>query len=190
VAGGDPSVIPWADQAPNPNLVEWLERRGFTGSGKKALKVGCGLGDYAEELARRGFETTAFDVSCTAIRWCLSRFPDSRVNYLVADLFSAPTSWNRAFDLVVEAYTLQVLPPRIRRTAMGHIADFVGPRGTLLVIARARKETDDEGEMPWPLTLRELATFQTQGLSEAVLEDFVDHEAPPVRRVRATYLRN
>ena len=23
-AGGDPGVVPWADLAPNPNLVQWL----------------------------------------------------------------------------------------------------------------------------------------------------------------------
>jgi hypothetical protein len=27
-AQGDPSVIPWADLAPNPNLVEWLNTHG------------------------------------------------------------------------------------------------------------------------------------------------------------------
>ena len=48
-------------------------------NGKKALKIGCGLGDDAEYLTETGMEVTAFDISETAIRWCHERFPDSRV---------------------------------------------------------------------------------------------------------------
>jgi hypothetical protein len=58
-AGEDTSIIPWADLTPNPNLVEWLDRQ--TSVSGLALKIGSGLGDDAEELAQRGFETTAFD---------------------------------------------------------------------------------------------------------------------------------
>src|SRR5687768_9193611 len=65
----DVSAIPWADLRPNPNVVGWLDARGGPG-GRKALVVGCGLGDDAEELARRGFEVTAFDIAPTAVRWC------------------------------------------------------------------------------------------------------------------------
>lgn len=57
-ADGDAGVISWADLEPNPNLVEWLTRRSPAGTEMRALKVGCGLGDDAEELARRGFEVT------------------------------------------------------------------------------------------------------------------------------------
>ena len=74
-AGGDPSAVSWADLTPNPNLVAWLDREKVEGNGRRALKVGCGLGDDAEELARRGFLVTAFDVSPTAIEWCYTRFP-------------------------------------------------------------------------------------------------------------------
>src|SRR5687767_11870691 len=70
LAAGDPTVIPWADLAMNPNLLPWLERHAPSGAGRRALKVGCGLGDDAEELARRGFAVVAFDISETAISWC------------------------------------------------------------------------------------------------------------------------
>ena len=108
---GDVSKIPWADQKVNPNFEEWLAKNGLQGQGKKALKVGCGLGDDAERLAELGFEVTAFDVSPTAIDWCQKRFPGSKVRYLVQDLFNPPQEWKRAFDFVLESYSLQVLPP-------------------------------------------------------------------------------
>ena len=188
-AGDDTTMIPWADLAPNPNLTDWLERNEFTGSGR-ALKIGCGLGDDAEELARRGFETTAFDISASAITWCRRRFPQSSVSYVVTDLFSAPTEWRAGFEFVLESYTLQVLPPNIRSSAARSIASFVAPRCTLLVIARGREPNDPEGNMPWPLTRGELSIFNTGGLKEASFEDYMDNEDPPVRRFRISYRRN
>ncbi|MBN1685678.1 MAG: class I SAM-dependent methyltransferase [Spirochaetales bacterium] len=186
LAGGDTSIIPWADLAPNPNVVEWLDRQGPAAPGS-ALKVGCGLGDDAEELARRGFQTTAFDISATAIERCKVRFPGSEVAYLVADLFSAPKTWGGRFDLVLESYTLQVLPPGLRAAAVESIAGFVAPGGTLLVVARGREPEDPEGKMPWPLIREELEPFEGRGLKRISFEDYMDHEDPPARRFRATY---
>jgi SAM-dependent methyltransferase len=187
-AGDDTSIIPWADLTPNPNLIDWLERNEFSGCGK-ALKVGCGLGDDAQELARRGFETTAFDISASAIAWCRRRCPQSPVLYVVEDLFCAPTEWKAGFHFVLESYTLQVLPPNIRADAVRCIASFVAPGGTLLVVARGREPNESEGKMPWPLTKDELSLFKAGGLKEVFFEDYMDSEDPPVRRFRATYRR-
>jgi SAM-dependent methyltransferase len=186
-AGEDTAIIPWADLVPNPNLVEWLDQQALVSG--LALKVGSGLGDDAEELARRGFETTAFDISSSAIERSRTRFPNSPVSYFVVDLFSAPNEWSSRFDFVLESYTLQVLPPDLRARAIEAIAAFVAPGGTLLVIARGRETNEPEGKMPWPLTKDELSLFETHGLKQISFEDYVDSEAPPVRRFRVTYLR-
>ena len=187
-AGDDPAIISWADLTPNPNLIDWLERNKSANRGR-ALKVGCGLGDDAEELARRGFETIAFDISAAAIAWCRRRHSQSPVTYVVADLFKAPAEWQAGFDFVLEAYTLQVLPPVMRADAARCIASFLAPGGTLLVVARGRDPNEPEGKMPWPLTKDEVALFQTAGLKEVSFEDYMDGEDPPVRRFRATYMR-
>ena len=187
-AGDDTSIIPWADLTPNPNLIDWFERNECAGPGK-ALKVGCGLGDDAEELTRRGFETTAFDISASAIAWCRRRYPQSSVSYVVEDLFSAPIEWKAGFHFVLESYTLQVLPPNIRADAARCIASFVAPGGTLLVVERGREPSEPEGKMPWPLTKDELSLFKAGGLTEVSSEDYMDSEDPPVRRFRTTYRR-
>src|SRR4051812_38749409 len=83
-AAGDADVIPWADMSPNPHLIAWLEREKVRGDGQRALVVGCGLGDDAEELSARGFAVTAFDIAPTAIEWCRKRFRNSNLNYMVA----------------------------------------------------------------------------------------------------------
>ena len=188
-AGGQASLIPWAALEVNPNLAAWLENRPLAEMGKRALTVGCGLGDDAEELAAIGFQVTAFDVSASAIDWCRKRFPATRVDYVVADLLSPPSDWRRAFDFVFEAYTLQVLPPEVRPQASHSMADCVAPGGTLLVIARAREPSQEPGKMPWPLVKDELATFLDCGLKVASFEDYFDCEDPPVRRFRVEYRR-
>jgi SAM-dependent methyltransferase len=188
-AAGDPSIIPWADMKVNPNLEEWLSRREVRGGGRRALKVGCGLGDDAERMAGLGFEVTAFDISPSAIAWCKKRFPVSRVSYLVQDLFHSPQEWKGAFDFVLESYTLQVLTPDLRKLAMGCIGSFVAPGGRLLVIARGREVREPPGEMPWPLIREELEEFKTHGLRELAFEEYFDQEDPPVRRFRVEYLR-
>jgi len=188
-AGENASIIPWADLEPNPNLIDWLNQTGTTGPGQ-ALKVGSGLGDDAEELSQRGFETTAFDISESAIAWSRRRFSQSSVSYIFADLFTAPTEWKSKFDFVLESYTLQVLPPNLRPEAMRCIASFVKPDGMLLVISRGREPNSSEGKMPWPLTKDELSFFETHHLKQVSFEDYMDNENPPVRRFRATYRRD
>ena len=168
---------------PNPNLLSWLDGPQAADLGKTALVVGCGLGDDAEELARRGQQVTAFDVAATAVGWCQRRFPQSAVSYVVADLLEPPDAWREAFDFVFEAYTLQVLPPEAREQAMRHLAACVAPGGTLLVIARGRDTAEPEGEMPWPLTRNELAALDAADLTRDSFEDFLDAEDPPVRRL-------
>ncbi len=188
-AKGDPTGISWADLVPNPNLVRWLEAIDSKGAGKRAVVVGCGLGDDAEELVRRGFMTNAFDVSPTAIQWCRSRFPNSSVEYVVADLFQIASEWQDAFDIVLESYTLQVLPAQLRQQAISSVAALVAPGGTLLLIARGRDGVDPPGNSPWPLTREELGEFVLHGLEEQAFQDFMDEETPPVRRFVITYRR-
>ena len=68
-SGGDVEKIPWADMAPNRFFKSWAETNGLKGEGRKALVVGCGLGDDAKYLHDLGFKVTAFDISPTAIEW-------------------------------------------------------------------------------------------------------------------------
>jgi SAM-dependent methyltransferase len=176
-------VVPWADLGANPNLVE------FAGVGKTALAVGCGFGDDAEQLAAWGFETTAFDISPSAIRACKQRFPETSVDYVTGDVLAPPVEWTGRFDFVLEVYTLQVLPAELRPRAIRGLAGFLKKDGMVLVIARGREENEPEGTMPWPLTRRELDEFTAAGLREESLEDYFDKESPPVRRFRAIYVR-
>jgi SAM-dependent methyltransferase len=192
-ANGNAQTIPWADLSPNPNLTSWLAKQSPPLDRGAALVVGCGLGDDAEYLAEHGFRVTAFDIAPTAIEWCRRRFPQSAVDYDIHDLFESPAAWREAFDLVVEAYTLQVLPAVLRQTAMQQMATWVSPTGLMLVICRGRDDSEpDSAEMPWRLSRQEFSSLERAGLSCVAFEDYHDNEDPPVRRFRAVYrqLRN
>ena len=189
------SVVPWADGLPDPQLVEWAERAGSAGSdgaGRRALVVGCGLGYDAEFLAGRGFAVTAFDLSPTAIAGAKRLYPDSPVSYLAADLLDLPAAWAGAFDLVMEAYTVQPLYGAVRSGALAALHGPVAPGGSLLVIARATEEDDpvrDPGLMPWPLTQAELS-LAGGPLRVHRIEKYLDGEEPPRLRWRAEFRRD
>lgn len=182
-----PGDIPWADQQPNPQLIEWLEKPDRPQTGKRALVVGCGLGDDAEYLAANGYDVTAFDIAPTAVALAQSRFPGSSVRYVVADLLNLPAELTGQFDLVVEIYTVQAMSPRLRSAALTGLSQTLAPGGLLLIIARAREEDEYPGDMPWPLTRAELDQMKREGLEEASFETYLDSETPPVRRFRAAY---
>ncbi len=174
--------IPWADLRPNPFLLEWLETTAPDTLNKSAVVVGCGLGDDAEELARRGYSVTAFDVSATAVDWCRQRFPDSKVRYVQADLFKLPSDWQ--FDFVLEINTVQAIPVAVRRDVINAIARLVAPSGTLLAIGRLAKSSEQQVRRPWPLTRDELHYYDEAGLSEVRFETYGDMEISALSLVR------
>jgi SAM-dependent methyltransferase len=172
-AGTDFAALPWAALAPNSLLTGWLdELSAFTPVPTgRALVVGCGLGDDAEELSRRGLAVTAFDVSQTAIQRCRQRFPESAVDYLVADVFEPAAEWSGAFDVIVEIRTLQSLPPGTREAASHAIAGLLAPGGRLLVICLARHGDHPVDARPWPVSRGELSAFTRAGLTQVSLDE-------------------
>jgi SAM-dependent methyltransferase len=186
------SPVPWADGLPNPHLLSWFsqDRERERGEGRSALVVGCGLGYDAEFLAGRGFMVTAFDVAPSAVAAAQRENPGSPVTYVTADLLNLPRAWAGAFDLVVEAYTVQPLYGPTRAAAIAALHVPVAPDGTLLVIARATNEEDpfrDPALMPWPLTRAEIDAIGAGILREVRVEQFLDEEDPPKLRWRAEF---
>jgi SAM-dependent methyltransferase len=181
------AVVPWDRGAPNRLLAEWAEARAIAGRGRRALVVGSGLGDDAEYIAGLGFDTIAFDIAATAVRIARRRFPESRVDYQVADLLEPPGAWREAFDLVVESITVQALPPELHADATARVREMVAAGGTLLVISGGRDERDGPvAGPPWPLTRAELDAFASGDLRLVRVETL---GAAGERRWRAEFRR-
>lgn len=195
-ADGDTGHVPWADTHANPALVAWLngEAPSVVRPGAAVTVVGCGLGHDVVELAGRGYDVLGFDVSPTAIDWAKRLHPEAADRFVVADLFNLPGSLARRADLVVEVCTLQALHPSMREHAAQAIASLARPRGCVLTVCRGR----DEGELlesftapPYPLTSAELCgLMEAQGwYPTRPVDDFMDDETPPKRRLRAAFRR-
>jgi SAM-dependent methyltransferase len=214
------AVVPWFRGVPRPTLVQWAERRRLEArAGQRAIVIGCGLGDDAEYLAGLGFRTVAFDISASAVRGARRRFPDSTVEYTVADLLAPPPAWHEAFDLVAECYNVQALPKAVQPDAIVRVGRLVGRGGTLLVIGFSagagpqnagpqnsgpqnsgpqnsgpqNSGPQDGGAQasgpPWPLTRAEVESFATGGLRAVRVDEVADAADVSVRRWLAEFAR-
>ena len=195
-AAGDLTRVPWADGKPNPALVSWLnaEAAGRIRPGARAVVVGCGLGDDVIELINRGYDACGFDISTTAIDWARTRFPQQESSFIVADVINAPSRYRHRFDLVIEAYTLQSVEPAWREVMAAAVTRLACPRGLILTIARGRDEAqllEHVQGPPFPLTPGELTgLMETQGWrSIRPLDDFLDDQTPPQRRLRGAFVQ-
>jgi SAM-dependent methyltransferase len=186
-AKGETGHIPWADLEPNRFFKAWAAAIGLEGGGKRALVVGCGLGDDAGYLDELGFDVTAFDISPTAIEWARRLHHDTDIQFEAADLFQPFRGWLGAFDFVLEVYTIQPLPMELRSKAIDSIASFVAPGGKLVVVCRGRDDDEELAELPWPLSKRDLSQFEENGLRQVEFRDFIDDE--DTRRFVVTYER-
>lgn len=218
-AGGDNEQIPWADLEPNKFLTVWADAVGLKGNGRKALVVGCGLGDDARYLHDLGFEVTAFDISPTAIEWAKRIHAETDIRFEVANLFQPPSNWlasknppttpstpafghpssgrrrvggtdkTGGFDFVLEVYTIQPLPLEMRDRVIDSIAGFVGNEGELVVVTRGREDDEEPVEMPWPLSRNDLSRFETHALKQADFRIIDGDEDPPMPRFVVRYKR-
>jgi SAM-dependent methyltransferase len=151
------------------------------------LVVGSGLGDDAAYLATEGLGVIAFDISRSALEAARRRFPSSPVDFRAADVLNPPAEWRHYFDLVVETYTTQSLPVRLRPTVVLHVGRFVAPGGTLLVLAVARAPGEWVEGPPWPLSRADIESFALEGLEMVSIEEIRD--PPETHRWRAVFTR-
>ncbi len=176
--------MPWDRTDPHDLLADFLVDRatGLNGSGKRAVVVGAGYGADAEHLASRGYRTTAFDISPAAVTAARERYPDSDVDYRVADLLDLPDDLVGAFDLVVEIYTIQALHGSLRERAVSGVRRLVAPGGSLFVVQIVREDDEEVGaEPPWLLDRAEMAALEGDGLVAESLERVPNAVQPELR---------
>ena len=188
-AAGDNEKIPWADLEPNKYFRAWAESSRLKGNGRKALVVGCGLGDDAVYLDDLGFDVTGFDISPTAIEWAKRLHAERNIQFEVADLFEPFRGWLGVFDFVLEVYTIQPLPLEMRERAIDAVGSFVAPGGELVVVTRGREDDEPVEELPWPLSREDLSRFEASGFNQIHFEIMEGDEDPPAPRFVVVYER-
>ena len=193
-AGGDRARIPWGDGRASKALVNWLNAvaPSLVRCGARVAAAGCGLGDDARELIRRGYDVCAFDYSETAVRWAQSLDAENAYCYVQADLYNAPARWRHRFDLVVDVDNIESLTPDLRGRTVQALADMMTPHGRLLIISHGSETPVGSYEgPPWPLTKGELleATAEAGLVPDGPVSCFLEDETPPVQRIRAVFQR-
>lgn len=164
--------VPWANMDVHPVLKSWLTTNTLKGKNQTALVVGCGLGDDAIQLESLGFSVTAFDVAESAVQLCKKRFPNSKVDFVQADLIAGVPEWKEKFDFVLEIFTIQALPPKYENGLIKNLADFVSSNGKLLVITEIQNATRTyEVGPPWLLNQDYIQKFEAEGLTKTFLQD-------------------
>lgn len=188
-AEGDNEKVSWADLKPNRFLQAWAERTGLKGDGRKALVVGCGLGDDAVYLDDLGFDVTAFDISPTAIEWAKRIHADRDIKFEAMDLFEPFRGWLGAFDFVLEVYTIQPLPIDLRPQVIDAISAFPKPGGELVVVTRGREDGEETDQLPWPLSRKDLERFEENGFVQEHFEIQDGDDEDPMQRFVVVYRR-
>lgn len=186
-ARGNFENVFWADLKVHPYLRIWLDSETQISTKKKAIVIGCGVGDDAEAIGHAGYEVTAFDISPEAIKLCKKRYPDTKVRYLVADLFNYPKDWHENFDLVYECNTIQVLPGKYRIQARDAMISLLSNQAYILVSCRSREKNKQEDAIPLPLDKYEIDGFIRCDLEEKSFLAYDDEQIPSVAQFFASY---
>jgi SAM-dependent methyltransferase len=130
---------PWDIGGPQPALETLLDELPPTGP---VLDVGCGSGDHAIALARRGVEVLGVDVVEAAIAQARAKTellpPElaARLEFQVADALR-PAQLGRRFGAVVDSGFLHLFEPGVADRFVAELAACLSPGGRYYLLAFA-----------------------------------------------------
>jgi SAM-dependent methyltransferase len=122
--------VPFFVAKPDENLVAYLDRGLLAGG--RALDLGCGPGRNALQLASRGFEVDAVDLSPAAVAWAEERARETgaRVRFHCGDAFAlADGELSGPYDLVYDSGCFHHLPPHRRVSYLALLDQVLAPGG-------------------------------------------------------------
>lgn len=128
--------VPFFVAKPDENLVSYLDR-GLIAPGR-ALDLGCGPGRNALQLAARGFQVDAVDLSPAALAWAEDRAREAGadITFRCGDAFTLVGSDDDAqlrgpYDLIYDSGCFHHLPPHRRISYLALLDRALAPGGHL-----------------------------------------------------------
>jgi len=138
----------------------------------KVLDLGTGPGTQAVQLARRGHDVVATDISATAVRKgrALARDAGVKVDFRVDNILDSRLE-DGLIDVIVDRGAFHVLPPEARPVYVRQVRRILRPGGRLLLKTFSDKEPRDEG--PYRLSPGELRAYFKDAFDVVSIEDTV-----------------
>ncbi len=147
--------VPWFTEQIDQDFAGFLEQHGH--SFKTVLDLGTGPGTTAIDLARRGYQVTASDISPSIIVVAKQRAGKlaETIDWRVDDIIR--TALNGRFDLIYDRGCFHILKPELRPDYVRQIVRLLPPRGILFIKTFSRKEPGNWG--PHRFDLEELGAY-------------------------------
>ncbi len=127
--------IPW-NRSAAPAILEELVNSGQV-QPCKALDIGCGTGNYALFLAKKGFDITGVDVSKSAVKIAQDKAAalNIQARFSCCDILTDISDLSGPFDFIHEWMVLHHILPPERKTYLNNIRTLLAPKGKYLSIS-------------------------------------------------------
>jgi 2-polyprenyl-3-methyl-5-hydroxy-6-metoxy-1,4-benzoquinol methylase len=168
-------TMTWFYPELDDDLRQALDQRGLRSG--SALDLGTGPGTQAMQLARRGFEVTATDISEAAIRLAQEKAEAQglTIAWQQDDILS--TRLTGPFDLIFDRGCFHVLPPERRADYASTIARLLKPGGYLFLKCFSHLQPGTQGPHRFtPEQIRAIFSSQVQvrSITETVYQGTLD----------------
>jgi 2-polyprenyl-3-methyl-5-hydroxy-6-metoxy-1,4-benzoquinol methylase len=168
-------TMPWFYPELDDDLRQALDRLGLqTGD---ALDLGTGPGTQAMQLARRGFDVTATDISEAAIRLAREKAEAQGLTLTWQPDDVLTTRLSGPFDLIFDRGCFHVLPPERRPDYVSTIAGLLKPGGYFFLKCFSQLQPGTQGPHRFtPEQIRAIfgSQLQAQSIGETVYQGTLD----------------
>lgn len=144
------TALPWHTEAADDDLLAAVSRLAAPPSA--VLEIGTGLGTLAVELASRGHQVIATDVSAVALEQAHTRAPEAPVVWIRDDV--TDSTLRGRFDAIVDRGCLHALSDTQSRAYAATVARLLAPGGVLVL-----KTLAPEAAAPRGVTAHTAATL-------------------------------
>ncbi len=150
---GDVRSLPWYTPDLDPDFAVALERHPL--AGHRVLDLGTGPATQAVNLAKRGFDVIATDISESAIRRAkqVAKAAGLSIDFRVDDILRSKLEPSLV-DVIADRGVFHVLPPEKRSVYVRTVRAILRPRGWLLLKCFSDKEPGTMG--PYRVAEKEL----------------------------------
>ncbi len=141
-----PGQIPWEIYEPPIELIEVIENQIVKPC--ETLDIGCGTGNYAIYLSKKGFTVTAIDISENALAIAREKALQAgvEITFIKADALELTQTLHKKFGFILDYSLLHHIPLENTRVYSQQFKKLLLPKGKLLMICYSEEDEDAKGQ--------------------------------------------